>query len=117
MAWVLCTPFSRPAVCTPATKTEHCRNHQQPKGLPLNRVSSQIAARPVRMVISNSVIRGICSVNRELLKPSRHRCGPDYSCPIIFSTIHITISGYWVGPDMEDGWGYVEASVNQVSAC
>ncbi|KAJ8636424.1 hypothetical protein MRB53_010691 [Persea americana] len=115
MAWVICTPFSRPAVCTPATKTEQFRNHQRPKGLPLNRVSSETAARPaVRMVIFNSVIS---SVNRELLKPSRHPCGPDYICPIIFSTIHITISGYWVGPDIEDGWGYVEASVNQVSVC
>lgn len=24
------------------------------------------------------------------------------------------IFGYWFGPDVEDGWGYVEAAVNQV---
>lgn len=24
------------------------------------------------------------------------------------------IIGYWVGPDVEDGWGFVEAAVNQV---
>ncbi|THU47452.1 hypothetical protein C4D60_Mb09t15670 [Musa balbisiana] len=24
-----------------------------------------------------------------------------------------TISGYWVGPDTEDGWGYVEAVVDR----
>ncbi|KAJ8472012.1 hypothetical protein OPV22_026355 [Ensete ventricosum] len=26
---------------------------------------------------------------------------------------HTTISGYWVGPDTEDGWGYVEAVVDR----
>lgn len=24
------------------------------------------------------------------------------------------ICGYWVGPDVEDGWGYVDAFVNQI---
>ncbi|XP_028780898.1 uncharacterized protein LOC114737156 [Neltuma alba] len=27
----------------------------------------------------------------------------------------IVISGYWVGPDIDDGWGFVEAVINQVS--
>ncbi|GAA0175067.1 hypothetical protein LIER_28321 [Lithospermum erythrorhizon] len=26
----------------------------------------------------------------------------------------ILISGFWVGPDVEDGWGYVEAFVSQL---
>lgn len=71
----------------------------------------------MRMLISNSVIRHIGTVYEELLKPSRYLCGRDSSCPTVFSTIHLTISGYWVGPDIEDGWGYVVASVNQVSDC
>ncbi|XP_043711132.1 uncharacterized protein LOC122660023 [Telopea speciosissima] len=25
----------------------------------------------------------------------------------------VMISGYWVGPDIEDGWGYIEAFVSQ----
>ena len=25
------------------------------------------------------------------------------------------ITGYWVGPDVDDGWGYVEAFVNPVT--
>nr|GEV92384.1 hypothetical protein [Tanacetum cinerariifolium] len=24
------------------------------------------------------------------------------------------ISGFWVGPDIEDGWGFIEATVNQL---
>lgn len=25
------------------------------------------------------------------------------------------IAGYWVGPDVDDGWGYVEAFVNPIT--
>ncbi|KAF3790365.1 hypothetical protein EJ110_NYTH13326 [Nymphaea thermarum] len=32
------------------------------------------------------------------------------------SNLHIIV-GYWVGPDIEDGWGYAEASVNQIFRC
>ncbi|KAK4282797.1 hypothetical protein QN277_014130 [Acacia crassicarpa] len=28
---------------------------------------------------------------------------------------NIVISGYWVGPDIDDGWGFVEAIINQVT--
>lgn len=27
---------------------------------------------------------------------------------------HIVIAGYWIGPDPDDGWGFVEAFVNQI---
>lgn len=27
----------------------------------------------------------------------------------------IIISGYWVGPDVDDGWGFVEAVVDQMT--
>lgn len=27
------------------------------------------------------------------------------------SSTRIVIMGYWVGPDDDDGWGYVEASI------
>jgi len=27
----------------------------------------------------------------------------------------IVISGYWVGPDADDGWGLVEAVINQMN--
>lgn len=27
----------------------------------------------------------------------------------------IVISGYWVGPDADDGWGFVEAVINQMN--
>ncbi|WOH14352.1 hypothetical protein DCAR_0933871 [Daucus carota subsp. sativus] len=27
---------------------------------------------------------------------------------------YIVISGFWVGPDIEDGWGFIEAFVNQI---
>lgn len=25
--------------------------------------------------------------------------------------VHVRISGFWMGPDAEDGWGFVEATV------
>ncbi|XP_062004477.1 uncharacterized protein LOC133721772 [Rosa rugosa] len=33
----------------------------------------------------------------------------------IESCSHMIIFGYWVGPDIDDGYGYVEAFVNQIT--
>lgn len=27
----------------------------------------------------------------------------------------IVLTGYWVGPDADDGWGFVEAIINQMT--
>lgn len=38
--------------------------------------------------------------------------GETVSCLLdVSSCTHMIITGYWVGPDVDDGWGYVEASV------
>lgn len=39
---------------------------------------------------------------------SAHNLIEDYCTSIV-------ISGYWVGPDVDDGWGFVEAVVNQMT--
>ncbi|KAJ9180240.1 hypothetical protein P3X46_008510 [Hevea brasiliensis] len=36
-------------------------------------------------------------------------------CTIVSSCTHKIIVGYWVGPDIDDGWGYVEAFINQIT--
>ncbi len=34
------------------------------------------------------------------------------SCSLdVSSCIERKISGYWVGPDIDDGWGFIEASI------
>lgn len=35
------------------------------------------------------------------------------SIPVVSSGVH-TLVGFWVGPDLDDGWGYIEAVVVQV---
>ncbi|XP_050143221.1 uncharacterized protein LOC126619013 [Malus sylvestris] len=33
----------------------------------------------------------------------------------VHSCSHTIIFGFWVGPDIDDGWGYVEAFVNPIT--
>lgn len=43
---------------------------------------------------------------------TRHISSPATSWLTLKSGVHeVVISGYWMGPDIEDGWGYVEAVV------
>ncbi|XP_060178904.1 uncharacterized protein LOC132609084 [Lycium barbarum] len=53
-------------------------------------------------------IRGMLSVNRSMLTTNKETLSHsfDVSC-----CTHMLISGFWVGPDTEDGWGFVEAIV------
>ncbi|XP_011036835.1 PREDICTED: uncharacterized protein LOC105134203 [Populus euphratica] len=37
------------------------------------------------------------------------------SCMHVSSCTHKIITGYWVGPDIDDGWGFVEGFVNQIT--
>nr|XP_043607925.1 uncharacterized protein LOC122579762 [Erigeron canadensis] len=44
---------------------------------------------------------------------SRTYCGAIHlDCYV--SCIPRVISGFWMGPDIEDGWGFVEATMNQI---
>ncbi|KAK1292331.1 hypothetical protein QJS10_CPB17g01387 [Acorus calamus] len=54
------------------------------------------------------------SDSNRLSMPSGHLCNLFYDSITGFSGIHSTISGYWIGPDVEDGWGYVKASISQI---
>ncbi|GKU97729.1 hypothetical protein SLEP1_g10834 [Rubroshorea leprosula] len=35
------------------------------------------------------------------------------SCLHVCCCSHMIITGYWVGPDIDDGWGFVEAFLDQ----
>ncbi|OVA15007.1 hypothetical protein BVC80_949g13 [Macleaya cordata] len=46
---------------------------------------------------------------------ARHHSGPVVRNLTEFSGINVVIFGYWVGPDIDDGWGYTEAVVDRSS--
>lgn len=51
-----------------------------------------------------------CSIyapTKQCLEPIFCHCG------VCFST-HVQISGFWMGPEIEDGWGFVEASLHRI---
>ncbi|KAF4359412.1 hypothetical protein F8388_015769 [Cannabis sativa] len=71
---------------------------------------------------SSSITEGISSMNWSLkyhpLIPYRRQwevipC--HFNVDSCTQTQMIIISGYWVGPNFDDGWGYVEAFVNPVT--
>lgn len=44
---------------------------------------------------------------------SRNFCVP-ISSHFGVSSTYVMISGFWVGPDVDDGWGFVEALVHRI---
>lgn len=61
---------------------------------------------------------GILSVNVTCHRLPMAACAQfsqrvSYHCSVSSKT-YIVISGFWVGPDIEDGWGFIEAFVNQI---
>ena len=68
----------------------------------------------------------ICNATGEILSvnqscggcpttPTTHFYELVSSCVHVSSCTHKIITGYWVGPDIEDGWGFVEGFVNQIT--
>lgn len=49
------------------------------------------------------------------IKASSTYFSEPFSCHFnVSSSTSTVISGFWVGPDIEDGWGFIEALVNQI---
>ncbi|CAN0914229.1 hypothetical protein LINGRAHAP2_LOCUS28426 [Linum grandiflorum] len=65
----------------------------------------------------------LCSFSKDVFLRSRGRstsplgCSSELvpCCMNVGSSSNKIITGFWVGPDIDDGWGFVEASVNQVT--
>ncbi|XP_038980519.1 uncharacterized protein LOC103723884 isoform X2 [Phoenix dactylifera] len=80
----------------------------------VSRISGQAAPRPAMKlsrpnnIISFDITMGCC---QNLLMPVRYLCVSVASCKTEDSNVIIT--GYWMGPDIEDGWGFVEAAVDR----
>ncbi|KAI3440438.1 uncharacterized protein J3R85_003507 [Psidium guajava] len=64
-------------------------------------------------------LRGMPYVNqwhRDYSAISSRNLGDTICCCFgVDSCTNRVIAGFWVGPDIDDGWGYVEAFVNQTS--
>ncbi|CDP15497.1 unnamed protein product [Coffea canephora] len=61
--------------------------------------------------------RGMIAVNRISIHGmifGRSFCDPISHYFNVSSSAHVIISGFWVGPDIEDGWGFVEAFVHRI---
>ncbi|KAK4595808.1 hypothetical protein RGQ29_014062 [Quercus rubra] len=88
----------------------------QTKQLPKQLIVRITFAAPKLLTICNAN-KGILSVNwshrHHLITPSIF-LSETSSCPLNSCT-HMIIAGYWVGPDLDDGWGFVEAFVNQIT--
>ncbi|XP_059644741.1 uncharacterized protein LOC132286425 [Cornus florida] len=98
------------------TPIQEIRSRRQALWCSLSQVTRGAAK---KLHAPNSSGRGQFSVDRSchhhIATPSRCFYEP-ISCHFgASSCIHTVISGFWVGPDPEDGWGFVEAFVNWIS--
>ncbi|XP_004302414.1 PREDICTED: uncharacterized protein LOC101291637 [Fragaria vesca subsp. vesca] len=86
----------------------------------LDRVSSRrISGTAAKHSASCNTNGAISSSNRScrhlLSTTAKPLCEILYSHMNVDSCSHMIIHGYWEGPDIDDGCGYVEAFVNQIT--
>ncbi|CAJ1976129.1 unnamed protein product [Sphenostylis stenocarpa] len=113
----LVSAFTLPLCASPPNKPG-VRQHRL--NFALDRLLSKATIRTAQKIIGSSS----SNKNTLSLKGSCHRCL--MSCTKILHETYvynlnvdccteIVISGYWVGPDADDGWGFVEAVINQMN--
>ncbi|KAG2695585.1 hypothetical protein I3760_07G019100 [Carya illinoinensis] len=113
MAYLLSVSFSTP-LCNPRIQLQEAH----PRRLSPGRLSRQANARTApKLLATCNANSGIWSVSwshrHHLVTPSRYVYEiASYPWNVGYYT-HMVMAGYWVGPDPDDGWGFVEAFVNQ----
>ncbi|KAL3728290.1 hypothetical protein ACJRO7_032959 [Eucalyptus globulus] len=104
--------FSTPLYAPTASTQEMCSTSNT------GRLSSHATFPKVpELLMSLSSSRGVPSVNhwhRDYSAiPSRNLGDAICCCFGVDSCTDRVIAGFWVGPDVDDGWGYVEAFITQ----
>uniref|UniRef100_A0A0R0EQ23 Uncharacterized protein n=2 Tax=Glycine max TaxID=3847 RepID=A0A0R0EQ23_SOYBN len=120
MAFLVSSTFTLPLRVRASPLNKNKGVHQHQLYYPLDRFLSKATIPAAQKIL------GTCSSNKRILsmKGSCHRCL--MSCTIFLHETYsynldvdycteIVISGYWVGPDADDGWGFVEAVINQMN--
>ncbi|KAG1338639.1 hypothetical protein COCNU_04G009450 [Cocos nucifera] len=114
MAFGICNPSLRPFIL-PHGPTA-VKEEAQGQASLVNRISGQAAPRPAMKLsrpnnmICFDITMGCC---QNLSMPLRYLCVSVAGWNTLDSDMHVTMSGYWMGPDIEDGWGFVEAAVDR----
>ncbi|KAL6324090.1 hypothetical protein AAG906_006361 [Vitis piasezkii] len=115
MACLVCISFSLPHAAS-QTLIEEKNQRKSAVG----RLSSQATTRTgMKLLTPITSDRSISSVEDWSFLPHKMAPGRRFWEPV---SLHLNVSagtetvicGYWVGPDIEDGWGFVNAFVNQI---
>ncbi|KAL9450456.1 hypothetical protein AB3S75_012239 [Citrus x aurantiifolia] len=114
MAYLVSISVSTP-LCAPPTSFKKMCWGKEPLGA---LAKTAISVSGTNHLFPCSSNRGLFSVNLSChlhLTSSSKPLDGIVSFLDVSSCTHTTIAGYWVGPDIDDGWGYVEAFVNQIT--
>ncbi|KAL2325521.1 hypothetical protein Fmac_024579 [Flemingia macrophylla] len=118
MACLVSLSFIVPLRFSPLNKQEV---HRHQLDFPLDRLLSRATIRTALKTL------GSYTSNNHILsfKGSLHHCMMlrsrflhetcSYNNLYVDCYHEMVISGYWVGPDPDDGWGFVEAVINQMN--
>ncbi|KAI9185413.1 hypothetical protein LWI28_007020 [Acer negundo] len=111
--------FSAPlCCCVPQTSLKKMCSEKSALGR-LSHKASVVTATNFPAPCSSNSNRGLFSVSRSChchLTATCKRCDEIVNCSFdVSSCTHTIITGYWVGPDIDDGWGFVEAFVNRMT--
>lgn len=84
-----------------------------PRKISIGRIPSQETARTAFKLLAPSSLNWSC--HRPIVFPWKmDLCESVSCCPNVRSNSCFVISGYWEGPDIEDGWGILEAYVYHI---
>ncbi|KAA8536864.1 hypothetical protein F0562_029342 [Nyssa sinensis] len=101
--------------CSSKTLIEEIHTRRTALGRLLSPATSRTAMKLTAPNCSNRSIFPInMSCQHRIMRPWRHFYEPVSHCSNVSSSTHTIIYGFWVGPDVEDGSGFVEAFVNQI---
>ncbi|XP_031260269.1 uncharacterized protein LOC116118421 [Pistacia vera] len=112
MACIVSISFSAPL--RPPSLNKIYRGKSAPARLSRNAIVTTAA----NLVAACSLDRGLFPVSQSShchLTASLKHFDEIVSCLDISSCTHMKITGYWVGPDVDDGWGFVEAFVKRIT--
>ncbi|KAI3448607.1 hypothetical protein Pfo_005272 [Paulownia fortunei] len=114
MAYLLSISFFMP-LCHREAQFQGIHTRRLTGGRLTNPVTSRTGKKHLLHMYSGG---GMISSNRSchcsIYAPTRQSFEPIFCHFGVCFSANVLISGFWMGPDIEDGWGFVEAYVQRI---